>query len=231
MTTVNPAHYLWWLVSRASGIVAIALISLSVLVGLAMAVRLVPARHKRSAAALHEHMAMVALVAIAVHGAALLGDGWLRPGLAGITIPFALHYRPAFTGAGIVAGYLALLLGPSFYVRRRLGARTWRRLHRATPLVWVLAAVHTLGSGSDAASLWLRCLVLAPVVPLAYLLVLRVLGAPRRGSPVRPAPDGLAARPAPHGPAARSAPHGPAARPARPHPVRRLTTVPVDDPG
>ena len=204
MTTGNPVHYLWWLVSRASGIVVVALIALSVLIGLAMAARLVPARRKRTAAALHEHLAMVALVAIAVHGAALLGDGWLRPGVTGITIPFALHYRPAFTGAGIIAGYLALLLGPSFYLRRRLPAGAWRRLHRATPLVWALAVVHSLGSGSDGASLWLRGLVLAPVVPLAYLLVMRVLGGNRRS---------------------------PAARPARPRPVRRLTTVPVDDHG
>jgi methionine sulfoxide reductase heme-binding subunit len=203
MTGGNPVHYLWWLVSRASGLVAVVLVSVSVLLGLAMAARAVPPRRKRSAVALHEHLALVALVAIAVHGAALLGDGWLRPGVAGITIPFALSYRPAFTAAGIVAGYLALLLGPSFYLRRRLGARAWRRLHRATPLVWGLALIHTLGAGSDAASLWLRGLVLAPVVPMAYLLVLRVLGGPRR----RPAP-----------------------RP-RPAPVRRLTTVPVDDPG
>ncbi|MGZ4351838.1 MAG: hypothetical protein ACXVRX_15090, partial [Solirubrobacteraceae bacterium] len=141
---------------------------------------------------------------IAVHGAALLGDGWLRPGVTGITVPFALHYRPAFTSAGIVAGYLALLLGPSFYLRRHLGARTWRRLHRATPLIWALAAVHTLGAGSDASSVWLRCLVLAPVVPMVYLLVVRVLGVGR---------------------------HSPARRSPRPAPVRRLTTVPVDDPG
>ena len=102
---------------------------------------------------------MVALVAIAVHGGSLMGDAWLRPGLAGITIPFALHYRPGFTGLGIIAGYLAVLLGPTFYLRRRIGTRMWRRLHRLTPLIWMLAAVHTLGSGSDASSLWLRCVV------------------------------------------------------------------------
>jgi hypothetical protein len=58
-------------------------------------------------------------------------------------------FRPtvAGTGAGIIAGYMAVLLGPTFYLRRRLGARRWRRLHRLTPLIWVLAAVHTLARG------------------------------------------------------------------------------------
>ena len=109
-----------------------------------------------------------------------MGDAWLRPGLAGITIPFALHYRPGFTGLGIIAGYLAVLLGPTFYLRRRIGARTWRRLHRLTPLIWMLAAVHTLGSGSDASSLWLRCVVLMPVGPIVYLLTVRTFAGRRR---------------------------------------------------
>jgi sulfoxide reductase heme-binding subunit YedZ len=180
VTAANPTHYIWWLASRASGIVAVTLISTSVLLGLAMAARLVPARRKRGVVALHQHLAMVALVAIALHGASLLGDGWLRPGLAGITIPFALHYRPAFTGAGIIAGYIAVLLGPTFYLRRRIGARAWRRLHRVTPLIWMLALVHTLGSGSDASSVWLRCVVLTPVPAIVYVFAMRIFAGLRR---------------------------------------------------
>ena len=73
-----------------------------------------------------------------VHGATLLADPWLRPGVSGVLVPFAMGYRPLFTGLGIVAGYLAALLGLSFYARRRIGARLWRKLHRATVLVWAL---------------------------------------------------------------------------------------------
>ncbi len=186
MTAAGPTHYIWWLVSRASGIVAVALVSISVLIGLAMAAKQVPPRRKRAVVALHEQLALVALVAIAVHGGSLMGDAWLRPGLAGITIPFALHYRPGFTGLGIIAGYLAVLLGPTFYLRRRIGTRTWRRLHRLTPLIWMLAAVHTLGSGSDASSLWLRGVVLMPVGPIVYLLTVRTFAGRRRQGRRRP---------------------------------------------
>ena len=191
MHGATPLHYLWWLVSDASGVVAIVLISLSVLLGLAMAARAIsrPAL-RRSAMRLHEHVALVALAAIAVHGLSLLGDQWLNPGWRGIAIPFELSYRPAFTGLGIIAGYLAVLLGPSFYVRRRLGAKRWRKLHRATVLVWGLSVVHALGAGSDAAQPWLRAIVLAPSVPLAYLIVVRALGshAPRAPTPQRARP-------------------------------------------
>ncbi len=132
---------------------------------------------------LHEDMALIALVAIVVHGLALLGDTWLKPGLSGIAVPFSMSYRPAFTGLGIIAGYLALLLGPSFYLRRLIGARRWRKLHRLTPIVWVLAAVHTLGSGTDGGTLWLRAVVLAPLPVLAYLLVVRLLTQRARARP------------------------------------------------
>ena len=120
MNRTEPLNVIWWLVSRASGIVALVLISATVLLGLAMATRMLrrPAT-KRVSARLHEHLALVAIAAIALHGAALLGDHWLKPGWRGITIPFALSYRPEFTGIGIIAGYLAALLGPSFYLRRQ----------------------------------------------------------------------------------------------------------------
>jgi sulfoxide reductase heme-binding subunit YedZ len=187
----QPIAVLGWLVSRASGIVALVLISLSVILGLAMAAKVLsgPGR-KRWAVRMHEHMAVTSLVAIGIHGLALLGDKWLAPGVVGITVPFALHYRPVFTGLGIIAGYLTVLLGPSFYLRRRIGARRWRSLHRATVLVWLLAVVHALGAGSDGTTVWLRVIVLAPVAPIVYLLVLRALGTARgdrRERPPRPA--------------------------------------------
>lgn len=171
-----PLSNLWWLVSRASGIVALVLISLTVILGLAMATKILgQPRTKRMAAKLHEHVALTALLAIGAHGLALLGDHWLKPGLTGITVPFALAYRPQFTGLGIIGGYLALMLGPSFYLRRRIGTRRWRRIHTLIIVSWVLSVVHTLGTGSDAHVLWLRAIVFAPGIPIVYLLVLRLL--------------------------------------------------------
>ena len=96
------------------------------------------------------------------------------PGSAGLTVPFTMGYRPLFTGLGIIAGYLAALLGLSFYVRRRIGVKpvaagcTARRCSSGCSGV-----VHTLGAGTDAATVWLRAFVLAPAIPIVYLLVAR----------------------------------------------------------
>jgi sulfoxide reductase heme-binding subunit YedZ len=172
----QPISYLWWLVSRASGIVALVLVSLSVTIGLAMAAKVLrrPGA-KRSLLKAHEHIALAALLAIATHGVSLLGDRWLKPGWSGITVPFAIGYRPQYTGLGIIGGYLALLLGPSFYLRRLIGARRWRKVHSLIALTWLLSVVHALGAGSDARRMWLRAVVLAPSIPIAYLIALRLL--------------------------------------------------------
>ena len=89
-------------------------------------------------------------MAIAVHGITLLGDHWLDPGILGITVPFVIDHEPVFTGLGIIGGYLAAILGLTFYVRRRVGTRRWRNLHRLTPVVYILGVIHTLGAGTDA---------------------------------------------------------------------------------
>jgi len=178
--TRDPMEYGWWLASRASGLVALALITLSVGVGLAMAGRaLEKPGLARKLMALHEHAALAGLIAIAVHGITLLGDTWLDPGPVGIAVPFAMAYKPLFTGLGIVGGYLAAALGLSFYARRRIGPKLWRKLHRATILVYVLAVVHTLGAGTDASEPWLRVAMAVTGAPILYLLVVRMLPAPK----------------------------------------------------
>jgi sulfoxide reductase heme-binding subunit YedZ len=177
----DPANYIWWLAGRASGVVALLLVTASVLLGLTMASKVIRRRGVAPVLArVHEQTALAGLVAIVVHGASLLADPWLHPGVTGVLVPFSMGYRPLFSGLGIVAGYLAALLGLSFYVRKRIGTRLWRKLHRATVLVWALAVVHTLGAGSDAGSAWLRGIVLATGVPIVVLFAIRVLRRPPR---------------------------------------------------
>ncbi len=184
MTEPDPANYPWWLVARSAGIVAFFLVATAVLIGLYLASSLPkPPGLKRNLVKVHQQVALTGLVAIALHGICLLGDKWLSPGITGIAIPFTIGYRPLWVGLGILGGYLALLLGPTFYVRRRIGARRWRQIHRATVLVYALAVVHSLGSGTDGASLWMQVIVIGSAVPIVILLALRYGGRPARAAP------------------------------------------------
>ena len=189
MTGRDPLDYRWGLASRASGIVALVLISLSVGLGLAVAGRVSrDPKLRRAMIAVHEHAALAALIAIAVHGITLLGDRWLHPGPIGITVPFAMDHEPLYTGLGIVGGYLAAALGLSFYARKRIGTKRWRTLHRLTIAVYVLSVVHTLGSGSDASTPWMRAALVLSASPILFLLVMRALPAPKGRATASAAP-------------------------------------------
>lgn len=197
MTGIEQVQdHAWWLASRASGIVALLAVTASVGLGLWASIR--AKRRPGMAVAMrggHEHLALVGLISIAVHGVTLLGDPYLRPGVTGVSVPFAIDYRPAWVAAGLVGGYLAALLGLSFYARKRLGAKRWRSAHRLAVLAYVLSVAHTLGAGTDASTVWMRTLLLLTGAPIVALFLLRV-SQPRR--PARPTP---ARSPAPASPA------------------------------
>ncbi len=186
IAAVDPFDYGWWLASRAAGIIAIILVSASVALGLAMAAR--EARRPGMNVVLrrlHQYIAVGALIAIAGHGVFLLADTWLHPGLVGITVPFAMDYRPLWTGLGIIAGWSVAVLGLTYWARKRIGQQRWKTIHRFTLLAYVLAVVHVLGAGTDASSAWLRLILLAAAAPIPYFLVLRLW--PAKRTPVAPA--------------------------------------------
>ncbi|MFN8217352.1 MAG: ferric reductase-like transmembrane domain-containing protein [Solirubrobacterales bacterium] len=171
---MNVAPHLFWITSRAAGGAALLLASASVGVGLMVSSKR-RSDNKRDMRAIHEALSLTTLAMVALHGVALLGDSFMRPGLTGIAIPFAGSYRPLWTGIGIVAGYGLAALGLTYYARDRVGAARWRRLHRLTAVFWLAAVIHTIGAGSDAAEIWFLAISGLLVVPAALLLTLRWL--------------------------------------------------------
>jgi sulfoxide reductase heme-binding subunit YedZ len=173
---VNVAPHIFWITSRAAGTIAMLLASAAVFAGLLLSARRKTASNRGDLRAIHEALSLTTLAMVVVHGTALLGDAFMKPGIAGIAVPFAGTYRPLWTGIGIVAGYGLGFLGLSYYARDRLGAARWRRLHRLTAIFWLMAIGHSIGAGSDAAEPWFLVLNLALVIPAALLLALRWLG-------------------------------------------------------
>lgn len=185
MNAVEAAETLqshgWWLASRASGLVALVLVTTSVFIGLAMAGKVMrrPGLAKKLLA-VHEQTALAGLVAISVHAISLLGDPWLHPGVTGVVVPFALGFKAFYTGLGVIGAYLAALLGLSYYFRKRVGARLWRKAHRATVVVYLLGLVHALGAGSDAGAAWFRWWVILTTPVIGGLFAYRIVASRTR---------------------------------------------------
>jgi sulfoxide reductase heme-binding subunit YedZ len=180
----DPGQHIFWIASRSLGVVALLLVALSVGLGLVMATRTVKGAGPRAwVKQLHEATALAGLLAIAGHGLALLGDTYLHPGLAGIAIPFTTSYRAFWTGLGIAGGYLAAILGLTYYIRGRIGPNLWRRMHRWTLGVYVLGVIHTIGAGTDAGTPWLIGILIATGAPIALLTAIRCLPGGSRRQP------------------------------------------------
>ncbi|MEA2315183.1 MAG: hypothetical protein QOI03_1875 [Solirubrobacteraceae bacterium] len=176
LATATGPH-LYWIASRAAGIVALLLSSASVCIGLLMGGRLVKGR-KPDLRVAHEALSLATLAAIAIHGLTLLGDAYVHPSLGDIAIPFLGSYKTFWTSTGIVAFWALALLGLSYYARTRIGAQRWRKLHRFTALAWILGVVHALGEGTDAGQSWFLAMTAIGVVPALALLASRWLSAP-----------------------------------------------------
>src|SRR3954447_2984183 len=195
--TPNPADHTWWLASRASGVVAMILITASVFIGLTLATRVLKGPGmSRWLAAAHEQAALGGLVAIALHGVTLLGAPFLNPGVKGIAVPFAIGFKTLWVGLGIVGGYLAALTGLTFYARKRIGVARWRKLHRLTMVPSGLSLVHTIRAGTDfQAESWARLAVLAPAGPILVLFGERMLA--ERAKKPKPVPKTATRQPTP----------------------------------
>ncbi|MGA2008906.1 MAG: ferric reductase-like transmembrane domain-containing protein [Solirubrobacteraceae bacterium] len=176
MTTSATPH-LFWITSRAAGIAALVLASLAVSLGLLMSTKLLRKRGP-DLLATHEALSLATIVAIVVHGVALLGDQYLHPSIADIAIPFVSGYKTFWTSTGIIAGWGLALLGLSYYARRRIGAARWRKLHRFTALLWVAGLAHALGEGTDAGQIWFLAMIAIVAVPAVLLLLTRYLTVP-----------------------------------------------------
>lgn len=174
---MNPVDHSYWLASRALGVVALVLLSVSVAFGLSLSSKLAkrgPGSIGR-AKQVHEALSLVALSAILAHGLILLGDQYINPTLSQIFVPFTMPDQPIWTGIGVIGGWVAVVCGLSYYGRRWIGTNRWKVVHRFTLAAWLFSFAHAIGSGSDASSAWFLVILGALLIPVIFAIVYRLL--------------------------------------------------------
>ena len=176
----------FWLIARATGLLAFALVSATVVAGLVLKGRPLPMLRPAGVTDVHRFLSLLALMAVALHGVALVLDATVEVSLQALVVPGLVPYRPVWTGVGVVVAELMLLVHLSFRHRRRIGVKNWRRMHWVTYAVFVGAAVHGLLSGTDSDRPW--------ALPAYVLIIGTVVGltAWRATMPSRRAPAAAA---------------------------------------
>jgi DMSO/TMAO reductase YedYZ heme-binding membrane subunit len=180
-STLGPSAY--WYLTRATGAVALVLLTASVVLGILGSIRFsVPQRWPRFAIdTLHRDTSLLAIAFVALHVITTVLDGFAPISLIDGVIPFRSPYRPLWLGLGAVSFDLLLALVVTSLLRRRLGYRSWRAIHWLAYASWPVAVLHTVGTGTDVKSWWLLLLTVicaAAVLIAVFVRIGRAGGAP-----------------------------------------------------
>ena len=154
MLAAANSQALWYL-TRATGLVTLALLTGSVVLGILGVQRWTSRRWPRFVTSgLHKNVSLLAVVFLAVHIVTAVTDSFVTITWVNVFVPFTGTYRPVWLGLGAVASDLLIALIITSIARQRVGYRVWRIVHWAAYACWPIALVHGLGTGTDARHGW-----------------------------------------------------------------------------
>ncbi len=172
-----------WYANRGTGLVAILLLTASVLAGM-LATRPGPGQTwwpRFATQGLHRYLGGLSLLLLAVHTASAVVDDYVDIRWWQAFVPFGGSYRPLYLGLGATALDLFLAVALTSAIRTRLPDRLWRGVHRVTYLAWALGLLHGIGIGTDAPTGWLRASVIGCIAVVAVVAVPLLISRARHG--------------------------------------------------
>lgn len=187
-----------WYATRASGLMALILLTLTMVLGLVTTSR-TRARNWPGFVQqeLHRRVSIIAVVFLAIHVVTSVLDTYVDIGWVAIVVPGASVYSRFWVGVGAVSLDLLLAVFVSSLLRTRMNPGAWRALHWLAYLSWPLALAHTFGMGTDSREGWVIALGVGCVVAVAIALVYRLRTAVRQTA-VRTAHSSIGAAPPKH---------------------------------
>ena len=157
-----------WDLGRGSGIAALVAFTVSLVLGILT-------RSGRDALGLgrfglnevHRTAALTGVGLVAVHVGTLLFDPYAQLRVVDLVLPFLGSYRPLWLGLGTLALDLLGVITVVSLLRDKVGPRVFKAVHWATYALWPVALTHSLGTGTDAATIWLDGIAVACVAAVA----------------------------------------------------------------
>ena len=170
-----------WFVMRSSGLVAVGLLTVSVLLGL-IGPRLRPTA-RLSSISVHRAASVAGALLIAAHIILALLDKWIVLDWPAALLPGVASWERWGVALGALAVDLLIVVLVTTATRLRT-PQVWRRAHLLAYPVWALAVGHGLLVGTDGAVM--QALAMVSVATVLLGLAIRVLVRPRNVPSVRP---------------------------------------------
>ncbi len=163
------SHTVLWYASRATGVVALLLLTAVMLLGLLVTRQgRLPGLPRFAVSGLHRNLSLLAVAFVVVHVVAAVADGYVKIPLTAAVIPLASSYERFWLTLGAVSLDLMLAAAVTSLLRRHLSRRAWRAVHLTAYLSWPVAWFHSVFASGD--------LRHGPLFLLAIACALVVLG-------------------------------------------------------
>jgi sulfoxide reductase heme-binding subunit YedZ len=171
---INSTTPLWY-TTRATGLVAMVLLTVSMGLGLLSSVGYQrPGLPRFVTVGLHRNASLLALAFTAIHVVTTIADSYAGVRIQDVFVPFISSYRPLWLGLGAIASDLMLALTITSLLRTRMSYRNWRAAHWTSYACWPIALVHGLGTGTDTPVRWVLLLTLLCVAAVSALVSWRL---------------------------------------------------------
>jgi predicted ferric reductase len=185
--SVNSTQ-LWWYVTRSAGVVAYLLLWFSTAWGLAIPSKFFSSiLSQEFAFDFHEFISLLTIGFVLLHVSVLMIDRYLPYSIWQILIPFLSPYRPIWVGLGVISFYLIVLVTITFYMRNRIGMKSFRAIHWLSFAAYIGVALHGIYGGTDSPLAAMQLLYRGTALVIIFLTVYWLVQKLQRRFSSRPA--------------------------------------------
>ena len=161
----------FWYASRATGIVALLLLTAVLVLGIVVNRQgRLPGLPRFAVTNIHRNLSLLSVAFIVVHVLTAVLDTYVHIPLASAVVPFASGYERLWLALGAVSFDIMLAMIVTSLLRGRLNRIVWRAVHLLAYASWPVAFAHSIGSSKDLQQGWMLGLVVgcALIVEVKY---------------------------------------------------------------
>jgi len=174
-------HTAFWYASRATGIVALLLLTAVLVLGVLVNRQgRLPGLPRFAVTDLHRNLSLLSVAFIAVHIATAVLDTYVHIPLLSAVVPFASGYERLWLGLGAISLDLMAAMIVTSLLRGRLNRVVWKAIHLLAYASWPVAFAHSIGSSKDLQQGWLLVLAIACAAAAAAAIIWRLASAARQ---------------------------------------------------
>ncbi len=171
----------FWYASRATGIVALVLLTAVLVLGILVNRQgRLPGLPRFAVTDIHRNLSLLSVAFIAIHVLTAVLDTFVHIPLLSAVIPFASGYERLWLGLGAVSLDIMLAMIVTSLLRGRMSRLLWRAIHLLAYASWPVAFAHSVGSSTDLQHGWMLDLAIGCAMIVAAAVIWRLAHAARQ---------------------------------------------------